>query len=243
MMLLFSSARSKSAARHRRAGPVRAVRWQVLGWAILVAATLLVLTTRHGFARELAGQGAAAPASRSGVVITSVSRYPVPAVRLIRDDGKAVSLPEELNDGRAVVLNFIYTTCSTICPLMSQTLAQFDRELGAERERVHLMSMSIDPEEDTPARLREYAHKFHAGPEWQHYTGTVDASLAAQRAFNVWRGDKMSHTPITLVRAAPDAPWLRIEGFLTPAELMAQYHRALAQASPTPHSPPTVATR
>jgi protein SCO1/2 len=92
------------------------------------------------------------------------------------------------------------------------------------------MSISIDPEEDTPARLREYAQKFHAGPEWQHYTGTVEASLAAQRAFNAWRGDKMSHTPLTLVRAAPGQPWLRIEGFVTPTELLKLYRKQLDRA-------------
>jgi protein SCO1/2 len=95
------------------------------------------------------------------------------------------------------------------------------------------MSISIDPEEDTPARLREYARKFHAGPEWQHYTGTPEASLAAQRAFNVWRGDKMSHAPIILVRAAPGKPWLRIQGFVTPSELLQQYRRQLEQSAPT----------
>lgn len=164
------------------------------------------------------------------------SQYPIPAVRLVRDDGKAVSFPDELNDGRPVVLNFIFTTCSSFCPLMSQTFAQFDRELGADRERVHLMSISVDPEEDTPARLREYARKFHAGPEWQHYTGTVEASLAAQRAFNVWRGDKMSHTPVTLLRVAPGKPWVRIEGFITPTELVQLYRQQL-------ESTQTVATR
>ena len=55
---------------------------------------------------------------------------------------------------------------------------------------MHLMSISVDPEEDIPTRLHEYAEKFHAGPEWQHYTGTVEASLAAQHAFNVWRGTR-----------------------------------------------------
>src|ERR1700758_4153136 len=129
--------------------------------------------------------------------------YIVPAVPLGRDDGRSVSLPEEMNDGRPVVLNFIFTSCSSVCPLTSQVFAQFQQRLGGDSDHVHLMSISVDPEEDTPARLREYAHKFHAGPGWQHYTGTMEASLAAQRAFNVWRGDKMSHTPVTFVRVAP----------------------------------------
>jgi protein SCO1/2 len=151
--------------------------------------------------------------------------YTVPTVQLVRDDGKVVSLPEEMDDGRPVVLNFIFTTCSSICPLTSQVFAQFQQRLGADSDQVHLMSISVDPEEDTPARLREYAHKFHAGPGWHHYTGTMEASLAAQRAFNVWRGDKMSHTPVTFVRFAPGNPWLRIDGFVTADELLQRYQQ------------------
>src|SRR5437588_634333 len=53
------------------------------------------------------------------------------------------------------------------------------------------------------------------------------ASLAAQRAFDVYRGEKMSHTPVTLMRAAPGKPWLRIEGFVTPDELVDDYRNLL----------------
>ena len=168
--------------------------------------------------------------------VSSTVQYTVPAVQMTRDDGKIVSLPDEIDDGRPVVLNFVFTSCGSICPVMSAVLSQFDHELGADRAHVHLVSISIDPEEDTPARLRDYAKKFHAGPEWQHYTGTVAASLAAQRAFKVWRGDKMSHGPTTFVRAAPGAPWLRIDGFVTPDELLQQYHRLVGSGQ-------TVATR
>ena len=151
-----------------------------------------------------------------------IAEYIVPQVRLARDDGKTVSLPEELNDGRPVVMNFIYTTCTAICPLTSQTFAQLQRKLGTDRDRVHLVSISIDPEQDTPTRLAAYARKYAAGPEWQHYTGTLPASVATQRAFDVYRGDKMKHAPVTLLRAAPDKPWVRIEGFVTADGLLAE---------------------
>jgi protein SCO1/2 len=170
------------------------------------------------------------PPEAPGGITTATGQYQVPDVRVLRDDGHSVSLTQEMNDGRPVVLNFIFTSCSSVCPLLSQTLGQFQRQLGAERDKVHIMSISIDPEEDTPARLREYARKFHAGPGWQHYTGTLQASLTAQRAFDVYRGDKMSHTAVTLLRAAPGQPWRRIEGLLTPEELLAEY-RALVGAS------------
>ncbi|WP_141668014.1 MULTISPECIES: SCO family protein [unclassified Burkholderia] len=159
---------------------------------------------------------------------TSTVAYTVPAVTLVRDDGKTVALKDELDDGRPVVLTFIYTTCTSICPVLSQTLSQFQHELGADRDKVHIVSISIDPENDTPARLREYAAKFGAGPEWQHYTGTVAASVVAQKAFNVYRQDKMDHNPVLLLRATPGKSWLRIDGFATADDLLHFYHSLIA---------------
>jgi protein SCO1 len=152
----------------------------------------------------------------------SVASYQVPDVGLVRDDGKPVGLRAELDDGRPVVLAFIYTSCTTVCPLTSHTLSELQTKLGADRDRVHLVSISIDPEQDTPARLRDYAKTFSAGPEWQHYTGTRMASETAQRAFDVYRGAKMDHSPATLVRSAPGEPWVRIDGFATADQLYAE---------------------
>jgi protein SCO1 len=148
--------------------------------------------------------------------------YVIPAVDLVRDDGKTVSLPAELDDGRPVVLNFIYTSCSTICPLSSQVFAQFQHALGAKHESVHLVSISTDPEQDSPARLHAYAQQFHAERGWDYYTGTMAASIAVQRAFHAYFGDKMSHAPVTLMRAAPGKPWVRLDGFATGRELLAE---------------------
>jgi protein SCO1/2 len=171
-------------------------------------------------------------------VTRTTVEYQVPAITLVRDDGKSVSLRDELNDGRPVVLNFIYTTCSGICPLASHTFSLLQRKLGAGRDRVHLVSISIDPEEDTPARLRAYARRYSAGSEWQHYSGTAQASIAAQRAFDVYRGDKMGHTPATLVRTAPGAPWVRFDGFATADMLLQElqgHGQVTAAASSSAH--------
>ena len=156
------------------------------------------------------------------------AEYVVPEVTLVRDDGKSVSLAGELNDGRPVVLNFIYTSCTTVCPVVSRTLSQLQRKLGTERDRVHIVSISIDPEEDTPSRLAAYAKQHDAGPEWQHYTGTLSASITAQRAFDAYRGDKMNHTPVTFLRPAPGEHWIRIEGFATADDLLVDIHNMLA---------------
>jgi protein SCO1/2 len=148
----------------------------------------------------------------------------VPDLTLVRQDGKSVHFPAEIDDGRPVVLDFIYTSCTEICPVTSQIFSEFQKKLGAERAKVHLVSISIDPEYDTPSRLSAYGKKYEAGPQWQHYTGTQEASVAMQRAFDVYRGDKMNHFPVTFLRPSPDKPWVRLEGFATPDVLLQEYN-------------------
>jgi protein SCO1 len=168
------------------------------------------------------------PEHAASGVQRSLANYPIPDVVLVRDDGRKVRLIDELDDGRPVFLNFVFTTCTTICPMSSALFEQFQSALGADSARVHLVSVSLDPEQDTPAHLVAYAHKFHAGREWQHYTGTVEASIAVQRAFDAYRGDKMNHRPLTLVRMAPGQPWTRLEGLAAPADLLKEYRQFVA---------------
>ena len=103
----------------------------------------------------------------------------------------------------------------------------FQQKLGEDRDKVHLVSISIDPEQDTPARLRAYATRFRAGAGWQHYTGSLQASVAAQQAFDVYRGDKTNHAPVTLVRSAGGTRWVRLEGFATVDTLLSEVRGGL----------------
>jgi len=162
-------------------------------------------------------------------VMRSVMNFAVPDVTLVRSDGARVKLAQEIDDGRPVLLDFIYTTCTTICPVLSQTFAEVQKRLGGDAGKIRMVSVSIDPEEDTPARLTEYAKRFHAGAQWQFYTGTVEASIATQRAFDAYRGDKMSHLPVTFYRSAPGQPWVRLDGFATPDALVGELHPQVAQ--------------
>jgi protein SCO1/2 len=156
----------------------------------------------------------------------TTARYRIPDVGLVRADGARVRLRHELDDGEPVILNFVFTSCAAVCPVMSATFAQLQRRLAGDR--AHLVSISIDPEEDTPERLRQYASNLHAGPQWSFYTGTLEASVAAQRAFDAYRGDKMNHVPVTFLRVAPDQPWVRLEGFATAEAILAEYRQLLA---------------
>jgi protein SCO1/2 len=167
------------------------------------------------------------PSGKAPVMQRSVV-LDIPPIALVREDGHPVDFPRELDDGRAVMVNFIFTSCSSICPISSQTFSQFQKMLGAGATRVHLVSVSIDPEEDTPAALRRYAQKYDAQTGWNHYTGTIEATTATQKAFGIYKGDKMNHDPVTLLRLAPGRPWVRIDGFATADDLLQTYRRLQA---------------
>lgn len=162
--------------------------------------------------------------SRDGYVRTLV-RYEIPDARLLDMNGNEVSLRERLASGAPHMVNFVFTSCTAICPVMSATFARVQQSLAGEANAVELVSISIDPEHDTPARLHEYAKKFSAGPHWRFLTGSAEASLAVQRAFDVFRGDKMGHDPVTFIRASPNEPWVRIEGWASASELVGEYRR------------------
>lgn len=159
---------------------------------------------------------ASAGAAESFAITASPAAYRVPDVRLLRSDGHAVTLAGELDHGGPVAINFVFTTCSAICPIQSRVFAELQQKAGPG---LRLLSISLDPLNDTPAQLREYARRFGAGLGWRFYTGTPQASSTAQRAFDVYRGNKMNHEPVVLLRRARGQPWLRVEGYASADDL------------------------
>lgn len=150
-----------------------------------------------------------------------VAPYKTPDVKLVDANGREVSLHEALDGPGPVMLNFIFTTCTTVCPVMSAAFSQAQGKL----DKVRMISISIDPEHDTPSRLKEYAKRFEAGPQWSMLTGSIENSIAVQRAFDIYRGDKMNHEPVTFMRKGPDQPWLRINGFIAADDLVHEYDK------------------
>lgn len=95
-----------------------------------------------------------------------------PNVPLVTQDGQTVRLYDDLLKGKIVLVNFIYTGCKEICPLVTARMAQVQRQLGDRVGRdIFLYSITLDPVHDTPAVLKQHATAFHAGPGWLFLTG------------------------------------------------------------------------
>jgi protein SCO1/2 len=160
-------------------------------------------------------------------VARKLVNYTLPPVTIVDQRGNRMSLPELLDTDQPIMVNFIFTTCTAICPMMSSIFQQVQMKLGADAARVRMISVSIDPEQDTPEALQEYAQRFRAGPEWYFITGTLEDSIAIQQAFDAYRGDKMNHAPLTLMREARGDEWVRYDGFATAEQLAEDCRRLL----------------
>ena len=148
---------------------------------------------------------------------------------LVRDDGAKVDIGTELERQGPIYLNFIYTSCGSVCPVLSQTFSVLADRLGPERSKVRMISLSIDPEYDTPSRLAAYRQHFGADASWRFYTGSLEASAAMQKAFGVLSRDKMNHPVATFYRPATDRAWVRIDGFASPEQLEAEHRSSGSQ--------------
>ncbi len=173
--------------------------------------------------RWLLGAGIGGPTvAHAAVAGTQVMRpviAPLPAVTLTTMAGDARVLDRELAVDVPLVLNFVFTTCSTSCSLQTAVLAQLQRDCAARGRGLRLASITIDPDNDTPEQLRRFAASFRTGPGWQFYTGRFDDLLRVQRHFDVYRGSKASHPPVLMLRRQAGAPWVRVEGFPQAAEI------------------------
>ncbi len=158
----------------------------------------------------------------------SSSAYRLPDVKLLDSDGRDVPVGTVFDHDGPLLLQFIFTTCPTICPSMTATFSSFAERLDErERGRVRLVSITIDPENDRPELLRGFARKLGAGPGWRFYTGRRDDVAAVQKAFDAFRPSKMAHEPLTLIRPRRGADWVRLNGLIGVEDLLAEYRSAV----------------
>jgi protein SCO1 len=151
--------------------------------------------------------------------------YKVPNVTLLNQDGKKVNLRALIDSGKPVVIDFIFTTCTTICPVLSAGFSNLRTELGENAGKVQLISFSIDPENDRPEQLKEYLSRFNAGEGWDFLTGSREDIAKVLRAFDAFIVDKMSHEPLYIFHGPHSDEWVRVKGLARKADLIKEFRR------------------
>lgn len=160
----------------------------------------------------------------------------VPDVTVTDQDNRKRRLYGDLLKGRTVAINFMYTSCTTVCSPLTATLAQVRKDLAARGlGDVEVVSITVDPQTDTPKVLKSYAGKFEAGAGWSFVTATPAELRRIQAAFGVPQVSREAHTPIIFVTNEPTGKWTRVYGLASArsiAEAVAETRRAQGSAQP-----------
>lgn len=138
-------------------------------------------------------------------------------VELVNQDGELMRLYQDLLKDKVVVIDTIFTECTGICPVISKTFQRIQDHVGDRLgEDVHLISISVDPTNDTPEKLKDFAAKFNARKGWYFLTGPKANVDFALQKLGGYVADRESHTAIVIIGNETTGLWKKAMG-LAPA--------------------------
>jgi cytochrome oxidase Cu insertion factor (SCO1/SenC/PrrC family) len=144
----------------------------------------------------------------------------IPDVMVLDQDGNKLRFFSDLVKDRTVAINFIFTTCTTICPPLAATFRRVQQEMGDRvGSDIRLISISVDPVTDVPERLKAFSAKFKAAAGWTFITGGKSEIDLLLKALGAAVADKNDHTPMVLVGNESAGYWTRTYG-LAPASVL-----------------------
>jgi protein SCO1/2 len=191
--------------------------------ALLVGLSLVytLVCARTSAAQEMAHHEHMMHGHEEAAEATQEVSVRVPDVEVLDETGRRLHFYSDLVRGRTVAINFIFTTCTTICPPMGATFAKV-QSLAAERAGgdVRLISISVDPVTDTPERLKAWGAKFKARPGWTFVTGSLPQINELLKALGGFSGSREDHSPVVLIGNDATGVWTRANGLASPARLL-----------------------
>jgi protein SCO1/2 len=147
----------------------------------------------------------------------------LPNVDLITQDNQKVHFYTDLVKDRRVVIQFMFTRCKDICPIITHNLVEVQRLLkGRVGSDIFFNSISLSPEEDTPRDLKAYAKKHGAGPGWTFLTGKPDDILLLRKSLGFFYDDPKedadlnNHSGMLVVGDEPLMRWAMCQGGAAP---------------------------
>ena len=140
---------------------------------------------------------------------------------VVSHEGQVLRFYSDVLKDRVVLINFVYTNCKGACPLVTQKLKQVQKSLG-ERfgSEVFFVSISIDPDRDTPAALREFARQQNADqPGWFFLTGDKPNVERIVKKLGQYNGEVGAHSTLMIVGNVRTRHWAKIPPTATPAQI------------------------
>ena len=144
----------------------------------------------------------------------------IPNTRILDQNGKQLNFYDDLIKGKTVAINFVFTTCTTVCPPLTATFRKVQQTASQRGLEVKLVSVSVDPVVDTPERLRAFAEKFNVDQGWTFVTGDKGEIDLLLQSLGVAVTNKNDHTPMILIGNDSLNYWTRAYGLSPPSRLI-----------------------
>jgi len=139
-------------------------------------------------------------------------------VELVDQDGRRHRLYSDLLQGKIVVVGAFFSSCAGSCPVLAERLAALQDRLGERLGRdVYMLSFSVDPRTDTPARLKQFADRLGARPGWFFLTGSKTNVDWALYKLGIYAEPREAHSNLLILGNEPAGKWKKVFG-LAPAE-------------------------
>ena len=153
-----------------------------------------------------------------------------PNVAVQTQDGTRVRFYDDLIKGKAVLINFMFTSCTSQCPLTTANLVKVSEALGERLGRdVRMISVTVDPSTDTPEVLKKYSDRYATKPGWYFVTGKQkDVDLIRRRlGVNSDGGDKSQHTGVLVYGNEGTGQWAATPAMGNPKTIVRSVLRLL----------------
>lgn len=150
----------------------------------------------------------------------------IPDVALVDQNGASHHLVRDLIQGKIAVIGFMFTGCTTICSPVGANMGSLDHLLGSDvGKQVSLLSVTLDPFNDTPERLAAWRHQFDDAPGWRLLTGDPDRIDKLLHAMRADAPDRTQHDAFLWLRNPRTNAWTRISSMAAPETLAALIHQ------------------
>ncbi|HEY4679588.1 MAG TPA: SCO family protein [Candidatus Angelobacter sp.] len=155
----------------------------------------------------------------------------VPDIEVVNQDGQHVRFNSQVVEGRIAIVTGFFTTCSSMCPITQEKLAQVAKLLGPKLGKdVVIVSVSVDAENDTPAQMKEWAEKFHIGNGWTLLSGNRPEVDTLLKSLGLFVELRQRHQSALMIGSAATG-WVRISSWTAP-EKLARLAESMSSAKP-----------
>jgi protein SCO1/2 len=188
--------------------------------SILFGALLVLVLAGAAGAQQPAAQPPAAQAPSANSGESAAAKY-FTDIELVNQNGEKMRFYHDLLQGHTVIINSFFATCQASCLPITRNLEKVQEALGDRLGKdARIISISVDPDVDTPPELKAFSKKFHARPGWYFLTGSKENVAFGLKKLGQYVEDKNDHYNIVIIGNERTGLWKKAFGLAKSEELI-----------------------